>query len=305
MNTYSVSTKAAIITWTVILLVPFTYSAYLDRAQVLANNFMATSIDIELQTTEGAEFDGPLFLVTEMMPNESEVRTVRVVNAGVLTPQYKAEVAVTGAAELCGEADMTAQRDGVMVFSGRIDDFDAPPSLISDGADDWQVEVVLLDDAEHLQNIGCEFSWTFTAWPPEAQLVEFGDTEELAASLTTGSWIETMPMDLMGLMENGSDVLNEFVVPLDALSGLGDDDIPEGTDPEEDSESDEDDTDDEEPSPTPENTETPEPTPETADPQESDEDGTGEEATDEGSGEDEGREGAGEETSNPELPPEV
>jgi len=254
-----------------LLLIPSTYSSYVDSAKISSNSFAAASIDIELQTMEGDVLNTALFDVTLMIPDDEAEQSLRVADAGTIGPKYQAEIEIGDSPTLCEALDIEVTRDDMTVFTGKVSAFATTAEMMSGGADDWNFKISLHDDSELLQNIECSLDLVFTARQPELPLSGYADNEEASGSVMTGSWIEPRTISVMSLVQSGTDVFNDFFVPVD----LGSDPADEDTGESEDGGMNEDEEEDGEVSPAPEETDeleqTPEVTPTADEPQENEE----------------------------------
>ena len=166
-----------------------TAGLFVDSENSLDNNFIASSLDIALSTTSGAPIVSPYVSISDMEPGDVESSSLRVNNVGGLLPVYIPTIVATGDAPLCEALHVDVLRDASLVYSGPLSLFDVSSAVMTGVLDDWSFEITLIDGVTSVENLGCDFTISYSAWQQGLSFSGgFHDVESFAGVVTSGEW---------------------------------------------------------------------------------------------------------------------
>ncbi|MBP9727858.1 MAG: lamin tail domain-containing protein, partial [Candidatus Moranbacteria bacterium] len=195
---------------TSVLTVGGTNAGFSDLEESQDNTWMATSLDARATYIE-------YFSVVGMNPSQQPDSRITFSNEGGLDFRYRVRYQKTGGDDtLCQAFSLTAERSGVTVYTGPLEDFDkadfsgTPFEIPSFGSDDWDFTVTLPADAgSSLENLSCQWQFDFTAWQtnvPDATS-GFSDAESVGPhTIATGEWLTPGDVVINEVMWMGSTV---------------------------------------------------------------------------------------------------
>lgn len=182
----------------------FTWASYQDKEISENNSVVAASLDAKV--TAGESELQLSTTASDMLAGDSLARTATIENVGGL--EFKYEVAfkkASGEDILCSALQLDAKKNGTLVYSGNLNNFDYKLGDLNFGADEkWNFEINLPNNIDKsLENLDCNFKFIWTAWQTDFAKPNKGwvDEEEINGNeIHSGNWINLEDV-----------VLNEFI----------------------------------------------------------------------------------------------
>lgn len=176
--------------WNEFLVVLEISAYYNDSETSSGSRYSAGILDFYLTANEWT----PAKIVSEMLPGDTVIREISVINEGNLAFQYivKTQIVEGSDKDFCDILTLKAQLEGTVIYSNGLKDFNLEnsPILISGDRDDWNLRVNLPKDISHeLQGKSCQFKFVFDGWQDNLKEKGFSDTEEMENILESGFWI--------------------------------------------------------------------------------------------------------------------
>ena len=98
-----------------------TYASLLDTETSIGNTFSAASLDFSLRDTTDAILTSPLFNISSIKPGDSDTKSVRVKNDGILDFGHKIwQEKTSGDDILCDALQIEAKLDDVTQYNGNL-----------------------------------------------------------------------------------------------------------------------------------------------------------------------------------------
>lgn len=149
-------------------LIPFmgiTNANYIDTEESTLNNFRAAKVDIELRKENNEELGSMFFDKKKLKKEEIISKKLKVINEGSIPFYYQPKFAfINDSLEVCNEANITAKKDGVEVFNGKISDLSNALTQITGVEDIWEFNISHENENVGLQGKECRFEIKFDAF---------------------------------------------------------------------------------------------------------------------------------------------
>lgn len=176
----------------VLALPQITRASYLDNESANSNEFSASSLEAEATSTQ-AELEA-VATAASMVPGTSVVRDANIENVGDEDFQYKVEFEkVSGSDDLCDALQVSAEKNGVVVYDNDLFDFSIDSGTLNSGDDDdWDFTITMpIGTSHNVEGEGCNFNFKFISWqtifagPTQGWI----DEEDISGNaITAGDW---------------------------------------------------------------------------------------------------------------------
>lgn len=154
-----------------------TIAHFSDLEISVENSYSAGTLGFDLNSIE--DFN-PV-----VIPTESTIRNIGVINNGSLNFQYKIK-ADNFSGELCDDLILTANLDSAPVYIGDLIDFDYFVGNFAD-LENWEF-ILSVGESAH-QNSNCSFDFIFYGWQNNfAESSGFSDEQIINNNVESGSW---------------------------------------------------------------------------------------------------------------------
>jgi|GEM_PF-4008250 len=172
-----------------------TNAYFTDTESSTGNIFSAGSLMFSLRNPSDVTLVSPLFNIANMMPGNSDTKSVTIKKEGSLDFPYKIWVEKTGGDDaLFNALQIEALLDGVSQYNAGLSGISLNPAATITGAsDDWTFTIRLDSSETALENKSCSFNLRFNGWQIGSD-GSWGFTHEklLTNTVITGTWITTL-----------------------------------------------------------------------------------------------------------------
>lgn len=162
-----------------------------DTETSTGNSFSATTLDFSLSDTSNNPLAAPLINITNMIPGDSQTKTIRINKDGLDDFTYQLSATQTGGdTGLCTALKIEAKLDTVSQYNGSLTGLNLNPAATISGSEDTWDFVVKLDNSDSaLQEKSCAFDIEIKGWQIGSNGTwGLNDTETLTNTVTTGCW---------------------------------------------------------------------------------------------------------------------
>jgi predicted ribosomally synthesized peptide with SipW-like signal peptide len=207
----------ASLNWTGLSAVGYTVSYFNDTENSTTNTYTAGTLNAELSVAD--DFS------PAVVPTQTSACDIAINSTGSLEFQYDLVAEnFSGDTLLCDNLNLVAKLGAAQIYSGKLNSFNVPATILASLASaNLNLEVSLPDSADsELGNKTCTFDLKLDAWQTNSvdNLQGFSDTKTISNTVNSGTWTIAPPSapDI---------VINEFL-PNPSGSGTDGDSMPGG-----------------------------------------------------------------------------
>lgn len=181
------------------------YAGFFDNSNSQGNNLSASTLFFDITDTADNPLFVPLFYVSDLKPGDFKSTTFRIYKRGSEDFKYNIYFSKTGGDDnLCNALRVEAKLDGTTFYNNNLKDLSIFPRVeITDGMDQWEITISLLDSSSDLREKSCSFDITVKGWQIDSNgSWGFFDLDSLNSDISTTTW-EVLTLSLESV--NGSE----------------------------------------------------------------------------------------------------
>jgi hypothetical protein len=170
-------------------LITFT-GAYVSDTEISPLNSVSSStLNFDLTDSQGLPIS-EYFIDTAILPSQEIEKSVIVEKNGEENLDYKVHTIITGGdADFCSQLDLEATLNGVVQYSGLLENLDINPYFLNDSPDNWTFLVKWESGDSSSQGKSCQFNFVYYGWQIDSDGTwGFNDMEILTNTIAVDNW---------------------------------------------------------------------------------------------------------------------